>query len=143
MKVMMNIDAMYDTHPDTIGRVLRLIGHKEEGYLDEADTLRFRKCLVDSLRACQDITPRAKSNLCEIHEEVPDLWQRVAKDPDWAVMEWRYTGAPSGLTADIHPCSIFQLYDAEEDCVEFDVEDLATQPHFTRRSRPRSCEEVI
>ena len=71
-----------------------------------------------------------------------DQWRQTTLDPDWAVIEWLYEGAPAGLRKQVEVCAIFPPYDPEVDVAELNVEDLSTQPGFENYSGVEDCEEV-
>ena len=134
--------ALLNDNLSMITHALSRLGDPTAKGLDPAMTKLFNYALVSALRDCRQSTLRPPTSLCNVDTPVLDLWRRTAQDPDWAVIEWLYTGAPAGLLKPVEDCSIFPPYDPALDVAELNVEDLATQPAFANYNWVESCAEV-
>jgi len=137
------MSEMLEKHPGMIEEALAAVGKKNLTTLDRQTVARTQECLFSVLNTalpCFDPTPQTQD--CVINLPLLEHWQRAAKDPDDAAVDWLLHGAPAGIINPIPDRGIFPQYAPEDDIAEVAADDLATDMHFSNYTGVEGDAEV-
>ena len=137
------MSEMLEKHPGMIEEALAAVGKKNLTTLDRQTVARTQECLFSVLNTalpCFDPTPQTQD--CVINLPLLEHWQRAAKDPDDAAVDWLLHGAPAGIINPIPDRGIFPQYAPEDDIAEVAADDLATDMNFSNYTGVEGDAEV-
>jgi len=112
------LEKFLDENPVVQDQCLNAVGNKsEEGPLGPSEEIldAARRQLADLFRI-DNIEPVSNGDFStEIRAGLLGGWQRLAGDPDWAVVEWlESTGVPAGMAHHPQDCGIFPRNEPSE-----------------------------
>ena len=125
------LNKMLDENPSMQEKTLAHLNFKDKIWIDQELAAAAEACIRPVLLAhVRDFQPPVASQHCVVNVELLDLWQKAAKDPDHAAVQWLLHGAPGGILQPIESCGIFPEYPPGTDVASVDPEHLFTPDTF-------------